>query len=511
MSKGEGNYLVKYETVIGLEVHAQLLTKSKMFCGCSTKFGEPPNTLTCPICLGMPGVLPVINKRAVEFALKTALALNCQINPGCRFSRKHYFYPDMPKNYQISQYDQPLARHGFILLRLNGESRRVGIRRVHLEEDVGKLVHAGTMAEAQYSYVDFNRSGVPLLEIVSEPDIHSPEEAAEYLRQIRAVLMYLEVCDGNMEEGSLRCDANISVRPVGSQELGVKTEVKNMNSFKAVQKALEYEVKRQIKALEGGGRIVQETRLWDADQGVTLSMRTKEEAHDYRYFPEPDLLPLEVSPVWIEEVRSSLPELPESRRRRFVEHYGLPEYDAGVLTADKEWADYYEECVRLYPKDPKIVSNWITSEVFYRLKLEDREIRQAGVDSDVRWGEIWVRTQLIPPSRLIELLRLIDEGTISGKIAKTVLDEMFREHTKPPKKIVEELGLTQISDEEELLRVVEEVITQNPGPVADYRAGKEKSFTYLVGQVMKATKGKANPQLANRLLRERLGEPGEKS
>ncbi|MBI5166182.1 MAG: Asp-tRNA(Asn)/Glu-tRNA(Gln) amidotransferase subunit GatB [candidate division NC10 bacterium] len=484
---------MKYETVIGLEVHAQLLTKSKMFCACSTKFGEPPNTLTCPICLGMPGVLPVINRRAVEFALKTALALHCPINPSCRFSRKHYFYPDMPKNFQISQYDQPLAQHGFITIRMNGESKQVGIRRVHLEEDVGKLVHAGTMAEAQHSYVDFNRSGVPLLEIVSEPEIHSPAEAAEYLRQLRAVLMYLEVCDGNMEEGSFRCDANISIRRAHSPELGVKTEVKNMNSFKAVQKALEYEVKRQIKILEEGGRIVQETRLWDADQEITLSMRTKEEAHDYRYFPEPDLLPLEVSPVWIEEIRSSLPELPEERRRRFVLHYGLPEYDAGVLTATKALANYFEECVSLHPQ-AKVVSNWVMVELLGQLNKDNREIEASPIS----------------PQALAELLSLMDQGVISGKIAKAVFEEMYQTG-EAAGAIVKEKGLTQISDEEELLRIVEEVIAQNPGPVADYRAGKEKSFTYLVGQVMKATKGKANPQLANRLLRERLGEPGKQT
>src|SRR5512134_3489205 len=354
--------MAEYEAVIGLEVHAELLTNSKMFCGCSTKFGAPPNTQTCPICLGMPGVLPVINRRGVEFAIRTALALNCKIAPMSRFARKNYFYPDLPKNYQISQYELPLSEHGYIEFSLDGGRKRVGIRRVHLEEDTGKLVHAGVMEEAESSLVDFNRCGVPLMEIVSEPDIRTPEEAAEYLRTLRAILVYLDVCDGNMEEGSFRCDANVSVRPAGATALGVKVEVKNMNSFRNVQRALEYEIRRQIKALREGEALVQETRLWNADQEITLSMRSKEHAHDYRYFPEPDLVPLVIDPNWIEEIRRSLPELPEEKRLRFVRDYGIPEYDAGVLTMSKELADYYEAAVKIH-NDPKTVSNWVMVEL----------------------------------------------------------------------------------------------------------------------------------------------------
>ena len=347
----------EYEAVIGLEVHAELLTDSKMFCGCSTRFGAPPNSQTCPVCLGMPGVLPVINRRGVEFALRTALALNCTIAPMSRFARKNYFYPDLPKAFQISQYELPLSSHGHIEFFLNGRRKRVGITRLHMEEDTGKLVHAGIMEEAESSLVDYNRSGVPLLEIVSEPDIRSADEAAEYLRQLHAILVFLGVCDGNMEEGSFRCDANVSVRPQGAKELGTKVEVKNMNSFKNVQKALEYEIRRQIKSARAGETLAQETRLWNADQGISLSMRSKEYAHDYRYFPEPDLVPLLIEPAWIEEILRRLPELPEAKRQRFVAAYGIPEYDAGVLTTSQALADYYEACVTAHD-DPKTVSNW---------------------------------------------------------------------------------------------------------------------------------------------------------
>jgi len=472
-----------YEAVIGLEVHAQLLTRSKIFCGCSAAFGAVPNSQTCPVCLGMPGVLPVLNKRVVEFAIKTAVALGCEIAEWCRFARKNYFYPDMPKNYQISQYELPLARKGTIEFPVNGVTKLVQIHRLHLEEDVGKLLHAGAFQDADYSLVDFNRSGVPLMEIVSEPDIRSPEEAAEYLRQLRAILVYLEVCDGNMEEGSLRCDANVSVRRAGTEELGVKAEVKNMNSFKNVQKALAYEIQRQVRILEEGGRIVQETRLWDADQELTLPMRSKEYAHDYRYFPEPDLVPLAVSKEWIDEVRATLPELPRERRARFVREYGIPDYDAAVLTTSRPLAGYYEEVVKAFP-EPKIASNWVMVELLGQLNKEGRDIAESP----------------IPPAGLAALLTLLKSGTISGKIAKTVFEEMYRTG-KSAETIVKEQGLTQISDQEELLRIVEAVLAEHPGPVADYRKGKVQSFTFLVGAVMKSSRGKANPKAVNELLR----------
>lgn len=476
----------KFETVIGLEVHAQLLTQSKMFCSCSTKFGATPNTQTCPICQGMPGVLPVINKRAVEFALRTALALGCKIAPFCRFARKNYFYPDLPKNYQISQYEQPLDEEGSLAIELNGQNKNIGITRVHLEEDAGKLVHAGAFEAAEQSYVDFNRCGVPLMEIVSEPDIRSPEEAAEYLRTLRTILQYLEVCDGNMEEGSLRCDANVSIRPLGVKELGVKAELKNMNSFRFVQKALEYEVNRQIKTVERGERIRQETRLWDTASGTTISMRSKEEAHDYRYFPEPDLVPLAISPQWIEDVHRHLPELPYERKERLAKQYGLPPYDAGVLTSSKALAEYYEDCVKLY-NNPKALSNWIMGDILRELKAVEHEIDECPISS----------------CNLAEMVRLIDEGVISGKIAKTVFEEMWKSK-KAPQAIVKEKGLVQITDETALEKAVEEALKQNPSVVEDYRGGKEKALGFLVGAVMKATKGKANPALVNKILLDKL-------
>ena len=475
-----------YEAVIGLEIHAQLLTRSKIFCGCSAAFGTMPNSQACPVCLGMPGVLPVLNKRAVEFAMKTAVALGCEIAEWCRFARKNYFYPDMPKNYQISQYELPLARQGTIEFPVDGVTKRVRIHRVHLEEDVGKLLHAGTFQAADYSLVDFNRSGVPLMEIVSEPDIRSPEEAAEYVRTIRAILVYLEVCDGNMEEGSLRCDANVSVRQSGTEELGIKAEVKNMNSFKHVQKALAYEIQRQVRVIEEGGRIVQETRLWDADQELTFPMRSKEYAHDYRYFPEPDLVPLTISKGWIDEVRATLPELPRERRARFVREYGIPDYDAAVLTSSKSLASYYEKLVKAFP-EPKTASNWVMVELLGQLNKEGREITESP----------------IPPGELAALLTLLQGGTISGKIAKVVFEEMYRTG-KSAEAIVKEQGLTQISDQDELLRIVEAVLEQHPGPVTDYRKGKVQSLTFLVGAVMKASRGKANPKAVNELLRARL-------
>ncbi|MEE8282062.1 MAG: Asp-tRNA(Asn)/Glu-tRNA(Gln) amidotransferase subunit GatB [candidate division NC10 bacterium] len=481
------NREIAYEAVIGLEVHAQLLTESKIFCGCSTRFGEPPNSQTCPVCLGMPGVLPVLNRKAVEYAIRTALAVQGTIAPRCRFARKNYFYPDLPKDYQISQYELPLSTGGFLETSDHGTVKRVRIRRIHLEEDAGKLLHAGAMDQAEYSLVDFNRCGVPLIEMVTEPDLRTPEEAAEFLKLFRATLQYLGVSQGNMEEGNLRCDANVSVRPTGASEFGVKTEVKNMNSFKNVQRALEYEIQRQITLLKSGQPIVQETHLWDAEKEVTLPMRGKEEAHDYRYFPEPDLVPLEISPAWVEEIAGSLPELPTDRRRRFVQAYGLPEYDAAVLTASKALADYFEECTQLH-RDTKLVSNWIMSELLGYLNRDGKEITESPVT----------------PAQVAALLKLIQEGVISGKIAKTVFEEMYQTR-KNPETIVQEKGLVQISDREELNRIVDQVLDQNPGPVSDFKGGKEKALTALVGAVMRATKGKANPQLINDLLREKLG------
>jgi len=477
---------LEYEAVIGLEVHAQLLTASKIFCGCSTRFGEAPNSQTCPVCLGLPGVLPVLNKKAVEFAIRTALAVRGSIAAHSVFARKNYFYPDLPKDYQISQYELPLSTGGFVEINNNGMARRVRIRRVHLEEDAGKLLHAGTMDRAEYSLVDFNRCGVPLIEMVTEPDLRTPEAAAEFLKELRATLQYLGVSQGNMEEGNLRCDANVSVRPAGSSELGVKTEVKNMNSFKNVQRALEYEIERQIRRLKSGQPIVQETHLWDATQGITLPMRGKEEAHDYRYFPEPDLVPLEISPAWVEEIAASLPEFPAERRQRFVQVYGLPEYDAAVLTASKALADFFEECTHRH-RDVKLVSNWIMSELLGYLNREGKEITESPVT----------------PAQLAGLLKLIQEGVISGKIAKVVFEEMYQTG-KSPEAIIREKGLIQITDQEELGRIVDQVLAENPGPVSDFRGGKEKALTALVGAVMRATKGKANPQLINDLLRERL-------
>jgi aspartyl-tRNA(Asn)/glutamyl-tRNA(Gln) amidotransferase subunit B len=476
-----------YEVIIGLEVHAQLLTRSKMFCGCPASFGGAPNSQTCPICQGMPGVLPVINLRAVEFAIRTALALHCTINAGCRFARKHYYYPDMPKNFQISQYEEPLAVEGWLEIEAAGAPRRIGIQRLHMEEDVGKLVHEGTLETARASLVDFNRSGVPLMEIVSKPDVRSPEEAVGYLKALRAILIYLGVCDGNMEEGSLRCDANISLRPRGSTEYGVKVEIKNMNSFKNVQHALEFEARRQAKALASGERIVQETRLWEADKGYTLSMRSKEYAHDYRYFPEPDLVPLRVEQRWVDQLRTTLPELPAARQQRFVSQYGLPVYDAGLLTQSRALADYYEAVVREYPK-PKVASNWVMSELLRELPGDD---------------EAAIANCPIPPRNLGRLLALIEDGTISGKIAKDVFEKMYRSG-EDAGTIVRREGLVQVADTGALEAVVDQVLAANPEAVLDWKKGKKQSLGFLVGQVMKATQGKANPALANQLLLERL-------
>jgi aspartyl-tRNA(Asn)/glutamyl-tRNA(Gln) amidotransferase subunit B len=479
-----------YEVVIGLEVHAQLSTRSKMFCGCPTAFGAPPNSQTCPICQGMPGVLPVINRRAVEFAVQTALAFGCRVNAGCRFARKHYYYPDMPKNFQISQYEEPLAEDGWLEIDLpDGSARRIGIQRLHLEEDVGKLLHEGTLATAQASLVDFNRAGVPLMETVSRPDLRSPEEAAAYLKGFRAVLVDLGVCDGNMEEGSLRCDANISLRPRGATELGTKVEIKNLNSFRNVQRALEFEVKRQAAALDAGERLVQETRLWDADRACTRSMRSKESAHDYRYFPEPDLVPLRLERAWVEQIRASLPELPRARRQRFVAVYGLPAYDAAILGEGRALADYYEAAVRDFPK-PKVVSNWVLSELLREIPPDDDRA---------------IAASPIPPRHLAGLLRLLDAGTISGKIAKDVFQKMFRSG-EDAETIVRREDLTQVADPGALGAMVAEVLAANPRAVEDWKRGKTAAAKALVGQVMKASGGKANPALVNRLVEEKLSE-----
>lgn len=478
--------MADYETVIGLEVHVELKTNTKIFCNCSTEFGADPNHHVCPVCLGLPGVLPVLNKKVVEFGILAGLALNCEIAEFSKFDRKNYFYPDLPKAYQISQYDLPLAQNGYLEIDTREGSKRIGITRIHMEEDAGKLVHQGSISTSPYSLVDYNRTGVPLIEIVSEPDMSSPEEARAYLEKLKAIIQYTGVSDCKMQEGSLRCDANISIRPAGTKEFGTKTEIKNLNSFKALQRALTYEVERQIEVLEEGGQIVQETRTWDEDKGITLSLRSKEEAHDYRYFPEPDLVPVVISREWVDSIKKRLPEMPGEKRKRYVEEYGLPAYDAQVITTSKEMADFFEECVAGYP-DAKTVSNWMMGDLSRLLNANNMDITQCR----------------IKPSQLVEMLKLLDEGTISGKIAKTVFEEMF-ETGKDPGAIVEEKGLVQISDEAAIQGIIDEVIADNPKSVQDYKAGKKKAMGFLVGQVMKATKGKANPQVVNKILQEKL-------
>jgi aspartyl-tRNA(Asn)/glutamyl-tRNA(Gln) amidotransferase subunit B len=478
---------VSWQTVIGLEVHAQLATRSKMFCGCPTTFGAAPNSQTCPICQGMPGVLPVINRRAVEFGVRTALAFGLRVNAACRFARKHYYYPDMPKNFQISQYEEPLAEDGGLEITTRAGTRRIGIQRLHLEEDVGKLVHEGAFATAQASLVDYNRAGLPLMETVSRPELASPEEAAAYLKAFRAVLVALGVCDGNMEEGSLRCDANISLRRPGATELGTKVEIKNLNSFRNVQRALEYEMQRQADELDAGRRIAQETRLFDADRGVTRSMRSKEYAHDYRYFPEPDLVPLKLDPAWVESMRAALPELPRARRQRFVSQYGLPAYDAELLTQSRALADYYEAAVRAHA-NPKAISNWVMSEL----------LRELGGDDDAALAK-----SPVGPAHLAGLVKLIDDGTISGKIAKDVFARMLASGEEAAT-IVRREGLTQVADAGALQVLVEQAIAANPKAVADFKAGKTVAAKSLVGQVMKASAGKANPAMVDRLVQEKL-------
>ncbi len=476
---------MEFEPVIGLEVHAQLKTDTKIFCGCSTAFGAAPNTQVCPICLGMPGVLPVLNKKVVEYAMRMALATRCTISQQSRFARKNYFYPDLPKGYQISQYELPIAESGYVEITLaDGTAKHIGITRIHMEEDAGKLIHD---PDRPRSLVDLNRTGTPLIEIVSEPDLRSPEEAGAYLRHLRSILRYLGISDGNMEEGSFRCDANVSIRPAGSQTLGTRAELKNLNSFKFVESALAYEIKRQKGVLADGGKVVQETRLWDSAKGRTTSMRGKEEAHDYRYFPDPDLVPLVIDPQWIENVRADLPELPDDRKNRFASDYGLPEYDADVLTASRELADYFEACAKMV-KTPKTAANWIMGDLMGVLNASGLTIEDSP----------------IPAERLAELILLIEADTISGKIAKAVFEEMV-DTGKPAGKIVSEKGLVQVTDMSAIEAVVDKVLADNPDEVENYRAGKKKLMGFFVGQVMKETKGKANPQMVNQLLGKKLG------
>lgn len=475
-----------YETVIGLEVHVELKTKTKIFCSCANEFGAEPNTNVCPICSGFPGMLPVLNEQVVEYAVRAGIALNCEIAEYSKFDRKNYFYPDLPKAYQISQFDLPICKKGFLDVEMDGKTKRIGITRAHMEEDAGKLVHQGTITSTPFSLVDLNRSGVPLLEIVSEPDMRSAQEARAYIEKLRSLLLFAGVSDCKMQEGSLRCDANISVRPYGQQELGTRTEIKNLNSFRALEKAIEYEAWRQIECIEDGEIIVQETRTWDEDKQVTWSMRSKEEAHDYRYFPEPDLPPLKISQEWIEKIRAEMPEMPDQARERLVDVFGLPEYDAAILTLTPGSLAFFDACSKGY-EDGKTISNWIMGELTRLLNQNSMEIDEC----------------LITPDALAELLKLIDSGTISGKMAKDVFTEMFASG-KAPEDIVKEKGLSQISDESQLAAVVDEVIQNHPNVVEDYRSGKNKAAGFLVGQIMKATRGQANPALVNKLLVQKL-------
>ncbi|MEK6791857.1 MAG: Asp-tRNA(Asn)/Glu-tRNA(Gln) amidotransferase subunit GatB [Deltaproteobacteria bacterium] len=476
---------MQYEAVIGLEVHAQLLTSSKLFCGCSTRFGAEPNTQVCPVCLGMPGTLPVLNAKAVEYAIMTALAVDCAVNSRSVFARKNYFYPDLPKGYQISQYNEPLSSRGRLDITTESGPKTIGITRIHIEEDAGKLLH-GEGADEGFSYVDLNRAGVPLIEIVSEPDIRTADEAVAYLKALRDILVYLGVCDGNMEEGSFRCDANVSIRPVGQAALGVKAELKNINSFKFVKDAITYEIQRQIDVVSDNGVVIQETRLFDSTRGVTVSMRSKEEAHDYRYFPEPDLAPLVVNETDVGRLREGLPELPEAKRGRFINAYGIPAYDAGVLTSTRALADYYEELVRL-TGEPKLASNWIMGEAL-------RLLNDNGVS---------ITESPVKPAAIAALLAMIKDGRLSNKMAKEVFEEMFKTG-KAAGEVVKSKGLTQISDEGALAGIIEAVIKANPENLERYRSGKDKLFGFFVGEVMKATKGQANPVAVNKLLKERL-------
>ncbi len=478
---------MQYEPVIGLEVHIQLLTESKIFCSCSTKFGALQNSQVCPVCLGMPGVLPVLNEKVVEHAIKLALATNSRINKHSIFARKNYFYPDLPKGYQISQFEEPFCEHGRIGLEIEDwQQRSIGLTRIHLEEDAGKSMHAEAYVSADETLVDVNRCGVPLLEIVSDPELGSPREARAYLTQLRQIVRYLKICDGNMEEGSMRCDANVSVRPVGSEKLGVRTEIKNMNSLHHVEKALEFEIAKQISVLQNGGAISQETLLWNADRNVAESMRSKEYSHDYRYFPEPDLVPLEVSDEWISRIAVNMPELPLAKKQRFIQQYGIPEYDSVILTEDRDLAEYFEQ-VAARVANKKIASNWMLGEVMRTLKENRCEINELKIS----------------PAQLADLIHTVEDGTISGKMAKTVFDEMAATG-KDAKSIVQEKGLMQISDSHSIEAAVDRILQSNPDELQAYLGGKDKLFGFFVGQIMKATAGKANPQAVNEILQRKL-------
>src|SRR5574341_460895 len=478
---------MKFEPVIGLEVHAQLMTESKIFCACSTQFGREANANACPVCAGFPGVLPVLNKRVVEFAIRAGLATDCRIARSSILARKNYFYPDLPKGYQISQYELPICTGGHIDIEVDGAPLRVRLTRIHMEEDAGKSIHD---LHGDSSLVDLNRAGVPLLEIVSEPDLRSSAQAGAYLRTLRAILQYLGICDGNMEEGSFRCDANISVRPTGSEILGTKIEIKNLNSFKAVEKALEYEIERQIDALSAGGKLVQETRLWDENREQTRSMRSKESAHDYRYFPDPDLPPLVIDDRWIDDARAGLPELPNACKSRFMSEYGLPSYDSELLTSRKDVADYFETAVTGH-NNPKTLSNWILGDLF-------RVLKERGLDE-----QLYIANWPVPAQHLAQMVQLIDQDKISGKIAKTVFEAML-ESGKAPAQIVSEKGLEQVSDARSIEAAIDQVLAANPKQVDQYRSGNDKVFGFLVGQIMKATQGKAHPQKVNEILRDKL-------
>lgn len=476
----------KYEVVIGLEIHAELCTDSKLFCNCAYTFGASANDCTCPICLGLPGTLPVINNRALEFAIRAGLAMNCNITSYSKFDRKNYFYPDLPKNYQISQYDLPLCENGVVPFEFDGKSKTVALRRIHLEEDAGKSIHADVTGDPTRSFMDFNRAGVPLMEIVSEPEIHSTEEAIAYCRAVKEILEYIEVSDCNMEEGSLRCEPNISLRLQGSKELGTRTEIKNKNSFQELLLAMDYEVKRQARILDSGGEVVQETLLFDVDTGKTVAMRSKEEADDYRYFPEPDLVHVQIDDEWVDEIQPTLPELPADYRKRFVDDYNLSLENAEFLTSTRQIADFFDEAAKL-SGEPTICANWIMGDLTRLLNTAEIEIQDSKVT----------------PAHLNELIKLIGNDTISGKIAKSILDDSF-ETGKLPKQIVEEKGLSQISDSSEIEAIIQKVIEENPGPADDYRNGTKKAIGFLVGQVMRATQGKANPQVVNQILAKEL-------
>jgi aspartyl-tRNA(Asn)/glutamyl-tRNA(Gln) amidotransferase subunit B len=479
--------MMRYESVIGLEVHAQLLTESKIFCGCSTKFGCGPNENTCPVCAGFPGVLPVLNRRVLEFAIKAGLATHCTIARSSVLARKNYFYPDLPKGYQISQYELPICVDGHIDIEVESAVKRVHLTRIHIEEDAGKNIHD---AHSGSSLVDLNRAGVALLEIVSEPDLRSQQEAGAYLRTLRAILQYLGICDGNMEEGSFRCDANVSVRPQGNQTLGTKIEIKNLNSFRAVERALEFEIRRQTGTLSDGGKLVQETRLWDEHREETRAMRSKESAHDYRYFPDPDLLPLTINESWVSEVRATLPELPTLRKARFIADYGLPAYDADLLTSRKDIADYFENAVKVHA-NPKALSNWILGDLFRVLKERRLDER------------LYITNWPVAAEGMGQLVQMIDQGRISGKIAKIVFESMLQS-AQTPQQIVSEKGLEQVSDMNTIEASIDQMLAANRIQVEQYLSGNEKVFGFLVGQIMKATQGKANPQKVNELLREKL-------